>query len=270
MALGPKGPTNQTRTESTSIIMLNPSIDHCIWIKEKGIAFIFIPKVACTSWKLYLYQLMGNKITDSITYKNVHNINSLSLPYVKAMDVVEQNEFKHALENNELRVCGMIREPKARVLSGYLDKVLHHSNPKSSFSKVVIPAIQRQQGISDGRRPTFKEFLDWNIHTEQTNKQKINDHWRPMCHLLGIGDVSIISKDQIKLWDLSQLDIAVKWFNEIFGRELIFPKSQQLGPRQTNKSESKISDYYGREETEKWCMLYERDAILHKKVIAEW
>ena len=247
--------------------MLNPSLDHCIWIEDKRIVFIFIPKVACTSWKLLLWQLLGNQLTEEITYKTVHNGQDLALPYVGKMEKKKQEEFVQEVKNNRLNICGMIREPKARVLSGYLDKVLNHCNPNSSFSRIVIPSIREQQGIEDDRRPTFLEFLKWNLHNDSIRKEQMNDHWRQMHKILGINKLVDLDGDKIKIWDLKEANQATEWFNIEFDKKVKFPSSQHLGPRPTNNSENKIKNYYGDEETKIFELLYNLDVELHWKVV---
>ena len=247
--------------------MINPSLDHCIWIKEKGIVFIYIPKVACTSWKIYLWQIIGNKLSNQITYKTVHNGKHLALPYVGNMKEDEKAIFMHKLREGELIVCGMIRDPKARVLSGYLDKVLNHNNPNSSFSRKVIPSIRAQQKIKGNRRPTFGEFLEWNMNIELIEKGLINDHWRQMHKILGVSSISEINEEYINLWDITHLDTAADWFNKQFDKAIEFPGSQSLGPRPTNNSEKKLEEYYGEREISQFERMYKLDIEMYQAVI---
>ena len=68
----------------------SPSLSHCIWLRNKNIAFIYIPKVACTSWKLFLWQMIDREITDQVTYKTIHNSKKVDLPYVGKMQNTEK------------------------------------------------------------------------------------------------------------------------------------------------------------------------------------
>ncbi|WP_226422846.1 sulfotransferase family 2 domain-containing protein [Synechococcus sp. MU1611] len=246
---------------------MKPSLEHSIWLKDKGIVFIFIPKVACTSWKIFLWQVMGRQLTSNITYKTVHNGQELPLPYVSNMHEMDKIVFRQKLRDGELKVCGMIREPKARVLSGYLDKVLHHRNPNSSFSRIVIPSILSQQEITEERRPTFLEFLNWNIHTNLIKGKQMNDHWRQMHQILGINKMSDLNTSQIMIWDITQQEVASKWFNKQYNTKIEFPNSQSLGHRPTNNSEKKLEKYYNASENEKFNSLYRLDVELHKAII---
>ena len=82
--------------------------------------------------------MMDNEITNQVTYKTIHNANIINLPYVAKMNNKEKSEFLERIKSRQIECCTMIREPKARVLSAYLDKILFHKNLESSFSKIIF------------------------------------------------------------------------------------------------------------------------------------
>ena len=126
---------------------MHPSLEHCIWFQEQEFAFIYLPKVACTSWKLYLWQASGHVLPPNLQYRDVHDPRQLALPYVDIMPTNMQRDFLKKLEQGQVMAMAVIREPRSRVLSAYLDKILLHSNPQSKFSRSVLPAIQNAFGL---------------------------------------------------------------------------------------------------------------------------
>ena len=238
---------------------MQPSLEHSIWFQEQNFAFIYLPKVACTAWKLHLWQASGHAIPADLNYHDVHNPSRLVLPYVAQMPREQQQTYVHKLEQGQLTAMAVIRDPRSRVLSAYLDKILFHSNPESKFSRSVLPAIQTSFGLMAEQRPSFEQFLRWN--QAQPDAQHWNPHWRPMVHLLG-------STDRLRLWPMEQLDSAVRAANRQFNCNLTFPKRQVLGPRQTYKSQTQLEQYYGPLEQTLVNEMYRDDLELHAALVA--
>jgi len=148
----------------------------------------------------------------------------------------------------------VIREPKSRVLSAYLDKILLHSNPQSKFSRRVLPSIQKAFGLRNDQRPSFEQFLQWN--QSQTDIRQWNPHWRPMVHLLG-------STNHLKLWTMKQINSAIQVANKKFDCDLTFPQKDALGPRPTNNSQLRLDQFYGHQEKRLVEEMYAADITLH-------
>tara|TARA_B100001063_G_scaffold16363_1_gene12578 strand:- start:6176 stop:6892 length:717 start_codon:yes stop_codon:yes gene_type:complete len=238
---------------------MQPSLEHSIWFEEQNFAFIYLPKVACTSWKLHLWQASGHAIPADLEYSDVHNPKRLALPYVDQMAREQQQAFLHKLDLGQLTAMAVIRDPRSRVLSAYLDKILFHSNPLSKFSRNVLPAIQTCFGLVAEQRPSFEQFLRWN--QAELDARRWNPHWRPMVHLLG-------HTKRLQLWPMEQLDSAVQAVNKRFNCNLSFPKQQVLGPRQTYKSQTQLEQYYGPLEQTLVNEMYRDDLELHAALVA--
>ena len=233
---------------------MQPSLEHCIWFQEQEFAFIYLPKVACTSWKLYLWQASGNVLPPNLQYRDVHDPRLLALPYVGNMPINRQRDFLNKLEQGQLMAMAVIREPRSRVLSAYLDKILLHSNPQSKFSRSVLPAIQSTFGLATEQRPSFEQFLSWN--RAQPDVQHWNPHWRPMVHLLG-------STERLQLWTMEAISSAVRAANKRFNCDLSFPHRQALGHRPTNNSQLQLEQFYGQQEKTLIKEMYWEDIQLH-------
>ena len=74
---------------------------------------------------------------------------------------------------------------KPGVLSAYLDKILFHKNPESSFSKIILPEIREYHNLNNEQRPSFHNFLSWNKYISIEKGLMMNDHWQPMSEILG-------------------------------------------------------------------------------------
>ena len=184
-----------------SLVPIQPSLQHSIWFQEQNFAFNYLLKVACTAWKLHLWQVSGHVIPADLNYHDVHNPGRLVLPYVAQMPKEQQLAYLHKLEEGPLTAMAVILDPRSRVLSAYLDKILFHSNPESKFSRSVLPAIQTSFGLAAEQPPSFEQFLCWN--QAQPHAQQWNPHWRPMVHLMG-------STERLQFWPMEQLDSAVR------------------------------------------------------------
>ena len=242
--------------------MISPSPEHSILIKEANMCFVYIPKTACTSWKLFIWKILGNEILPELTYKDVHNQRVIELPYIDRMDEAAKKEHYETIRNKEMKITAIIREPKARVLSAYLDKIYNHKNPRSSFSTSIIPEIQKFHGLEKGVKPSFKEFLQWNI--EISKDRILNDHWRPSHEIIGINTKDDLMDKNISLFTMNNQQALVDLINSRTGQMIKFPKKDELGKRPVNESERKLEAYYQEEECKLFEMIYKKDIELYK------
>ena len=237
---------------------MEPSLEHCIWFKDQAFAFIYLPKVACTSWKLFLWQASGQRLPPGLGYRGVHDPSQLALPYVERMPIAQQRTFLHELAAGQITAVSVVREPRSRVLSAFLDKILLHRNPLSHFNQKVLPAIQEMFGLRQDERPSFEQFLRWN--QSQVDRSEWNPHWRPMVNLLGHPGL-------LELWPMDRMDQAILRVNQYFGREVTFPGREALGPRRTYNSQTKINQFYGPSESKLVEEMYSDDLQLHASLI---
>ena len=238
---------------------MQPSLEHCIWFRDQAFAFIYLPKVACTSWKLFLWQASGHILPPGLQYRDVHDASRLSLPYVGQMPTSQQQDFLKELAAQRIKAAAVIREPRSRVLSAYLDKILLHSNPQSKFSRTVLPAIQRVYALKPGQRPSFEQFLRWN--QSHVDRRQWNPHWRPMVDLLG-------TPQGLELWPMERIDAAAQSVNRHLGSQVAFPQRQALGPRLTHNSQTKLDQFYGPSELTLVEEMYRDDLKLHAELVA--
>jgi hypothetical protein len=220
-----------------------PSPEHTIWLESHGVAFVYLPKVACTSWKLFLARSIDpdSRGGETLSYAEVHRPDVLPLPYLSGMPASSQERFRAGVKAGSIRLLAVVREPRQRILSAYLDKIRDHANPESFFSREVMPAIRRHHRLGPEQRPDLEQFLQW-LRDAPPSATTRNDHWRPMGDLLGLDDEAIAAgMPGWTLWTMEAMDTAVEHVRQLLGCSLPFPSRQALGPRPTTGSAERVA-----------------------------
>lgn len=221
-----------------------PSLDHTIWIESHDLAFVYLPKVACTSWKLFFAKSLDPQGRAPDNYADVHRPAVLPLPYVGGMTPIAQARFREGVKQGSIRLFAVIRKPRERILSAYLDKILLHENPNSFFSREVMPAICRHHHLEEGRRPDLEQFLRW-LREAPTSAVTNNDHWRPMSTLLGLTDEAITTgMVGWTIGTMEEMGTAVAHLQKLLGHSIPFPRRQALGPRPTTGSAERMASMF--------------------------
>lgn len=248
-----------------------PSPEHTIWLRDHQAAFVYLPKVACTSWKLFLGEALG-LTRETITYANVHNGAALPLPYLSNESSKEQQRFYTEVGNGTIKLFSVLREPRERALSAYLDKIQLHNNPNSYFSQTVLPEIQEFHGLSTGAIPDFAQFLEW-IQANRSSHCS-NDHWKPMCQLLGLtlnsNGSSTTAADlpgHWHLWTMPQMPEAAATIGKLLSYSGNFPSREVLGERPNRNSSKHLNDHLTDAVDQLLRQIYEQDLLLYKAVL---
>ena len=219
--------------------VFHPSSDHSIWLRSQAAVFVYLPKVACTSWKLHLAAALGVQAHQEISYKTLHNPEALPLPYVARLSEPERQQFNSQQQSSDFRYFTVMRDPRERAVSAYRDKILLHANPQSFFSLQVLPSIQAHAGLADGSKPSFEQFLRWLQESPDPATQ--NDHWCPMTRLLGLqGHAAFPASWQC--WPMASMEQAVQAINALLGFDQPFPGREALGPRPDRQSRAAMPD----------------------------
>lgn len=239
-----------------------PSAGHTIWLSAHGAAFVYLPKVACTSWKLFLARALHLPLPASLPLADVHNRTLVPLPYVDRLSSDKQQRFNQDLQSGRICLLAVIREPRERVLSAYLDKIWLHRNPLSHFSQVVLPEIRKALKLDDDARPSFLEFLNW-VQGQQSSTCT-NDHWHPQSALLGAAE----ALPSCRLWPMERMSEAVAHLQQLLGYSSPFPGREDLAPRTSSGSNEKLDVYFTPEVEALFQTIYAADIDLHKRLIS--
>lgn len=244
-----------------SLICALPSAEHTIWIERHALAFVYIPKVACTSWKLFFYQYLYGGLPAGLAYSQVHDAEKLPLPYVSILNSTQYATYQHAVANHGATFFSVIRDPIQRVLSAFLDKILYHTNTRSFFSECVIPEIFAHHSLSNVKKPTFLQFLQWLTESESSHVD--NDHWRPMTRILA----GFPESTKCELWPMTKMHLAVDAVNQHLGSSIVFPSRESLGPRTSTRSDQLISHFFCSDSRRLFESYYRSDLELYHRVL---
>jgi hypothetical protein len=238
-----------------------PSFGHTIWLQQQHVAFVYVPKVACTSWKLFLARALGLPLPNPLPLGAIHNRELVKLPYVSSLEVSDQRRFQADLRDGQIELLAIIREPRQRVLSAYLDKVWLHRNPQSYFSQVVLPELQQQLGLGPLERPNFLQFLQW--LQQGLSSSCSNDHWLPQRQLIGTAE----ALPRHQLWPMTQMEHALRHLQARLQTDLPFPGREELEPRQSSGSGLKLQESFTAEVEAAFSRLYSEDLQLYDGLI---
>ena len=243
--------------------MTAPSSNHTIWLRPHAAAFVYLPKVACTSWKLHLAAALGIQASEPLSYKNLHNPEVLPLPYLARLSAEEQEILAMQQQSSSFRYFTVMRDPRERAVSGYRDKILLHANPHSFFSLQVLPSIQAHSGLPADEKPSFEQFLRWIQESEDPATQ--NDHWLPTTRLLGLAPGEGIPENW-RFWTMDAMSDAVASMNQLLGFERAFPEREALGPRPDRRSKAAMPDLISAEAELLLQSLYGDDLALYAAI----
>ena len=169
--------------------------------EQSNVAYVPVPKVACTSWKvLFITRVAGN-----ISFPKLHPHNRT---FVKTMGVqtikLPIKQVKKRLKH--LKVFAFVRHPLARLLSAYINKMgttkfqRRYGEAIYNETKYRIPG-PHEQNKTEIPVP-FRVFVKYVIATKG-DKATFNVHWRPLishlhpCHIHYdfIGKLETIQND---------------------------------------------------------------------------
>ncbi len=243
--------------------VFHPSPAHAIWLRPHAAVFVYLPKVACTSWKLHLASALQVQPTQQLSFATVHNPDVLPLPYLSRLTTQEREQLQQLQQSPEFRYYAVMRDPRERAVSAYRDKILLHTNPHSFFSQQVLPAIQSYAGLPVDRKPTFVQFLRW--IQDSSDPATENDHWCPMSQLLGLHGYQTIPK-QWNCWPMSSMSQAVRTINGFFGLNQPLPDRNALGARPDRRSAVAMNSLLNDETNSLLSSIYREDISLYSSM----
>ncbi len=222
-----------------------------ISLKNKYV-YVGLPKVACTTIKssLSVYELRESGVPAETVQRYRRNphmpVNEMvfTKPYQLGKEL-----FEKTLATPEITVFCFVRNPYARVLSAYLDKVQRKEPQINSIRKElaelrgVAPSEATVGGVS------FEEFLLATRKKAETGK--VDRHWRPQAlHLC----TDIISYDFVGRLETFENDI------DYLLERLTLPELEivRRDPHRTNANE-KLSEFYDARTLDLVREIYDRD-----------
>jgi hypothetical protein len=137
-------------------------------IPEYKLIFFTFPKVACSEWKLMFMRMNGNP--DWCVSRDPHDLKKNK---IKTLQDYAPEMATAMMTSPEWTKAAILREPKERVLSAFLDKAVNGNFYVKDCCKHLPNENLKMQCIRNAKK--FDSFL----HFVTEYKECFNDHWEP-------------------------------------------------------------------------------------------
>ncbi|XP_028987516.1 carbohydrate sulfotransferase 12-like [Betta splendens] len=194
-------------------------LDNFIVDDARGIIYCYIPKVACTSWKRFMFVLKQNKLDlDLMSLPDFFHTDNFTL-----LSSFSRAEIRAKLKHYTKFL--FVRDPFVRLISAYRDKI---QNYEDYYEKIAYSILHRYGNLSQssqtatkafasGVRPSFYNFVQY-LLDPQTQKQPFDPHWNQMHRLCQpcliqydfIGHEETLQEDADFLLKILDLDSDIK------------------------------------------------------------
>jgi len=220
---------------------------------DKKFIYLSVPKCGCSSVKVFLRVLYGQPLADA--QSNPHSTDKS--PFIVLDNEDNVNEMiRFYISNPGTFVFSLIRDPRQRVLSAFLNKFKYADDAtRTLFAKQLFNVCKDDEALSLAKDLDFGKFL---LNISKCEPLAMNEHWRPMTNqILGL-------KDHIKLFNLADS-------NDLFERILKTKSDSKLSkdfrftPHSTN-SKNLLSDYFTEEAEELFRSIYIDDIKLFSAI----
>jgi hypothetical protein len=198
-----------------------------IVVESHKLIFFWIPKAGCTTFKHLFRRIMG--YSDWKTNANVHYPKTNGLKYLNQYSLQEATEM---MNSNEYTRAIVLRDPKERFLSAYLDKAVAKNG-----SFVVLACCHKEKTCREQTKTLASFFkLTTSCHNPHWRPQgfRIDEKFVPTLDFIGhMGDIGMDAKallESIGAWD----DYGKSSWGP-FGNESIFA-SRSDSSHSTSKS----------------------------------
>jgi hypothetical protein len=206
-------------------------------LEDHKLVFIWFPKVGCTVWKRLFRRMMG--YTDWNT-KNPHPANENGLV---VLDDLDPDQVTRILNAPDWTVVMILRDPKDRLLSAYLDKIVR------AEGKCIRRCCNFNDACMNHSRtlPGFVELIP----------RCPNVHWRPQALFVPnnvlpvvdfVGHMETIQQDAKRL--LTRLGVWQEFGQSgwgVHGNESIFASKSHVEHSTSNDMtdmKSRLAKYY--------------------------
>lgn len=208
--------THQTYNDLLRNVHISPDLK---------IIYLSVPKCACSSIKIYLRTMYGEDFR-SVKSDPHSRQNSVLL---KIDDIGGMSEFARLVSSDDVFTFSVVRDPRSRVLSAFLNKFIHsNESTRLIFGRQLFDNLSDSDIIEAIDKLQFNSFLS---QIRGAGPLRLNEHWRPMYNqLLGLACSGI---------SLFRLDDIPKLFGSlptISGLNSILPEDFSFSPHLTNAS----------------------------------
>ncbi|MEP4039199.1 sulfotransferase family 2 domain-containing protein [Pseudophaeobacter sp.] len=202
-----------------------------VFLEKYKIFYAAVPKTGCTSLKLAFFELENGFPFRSFwangASKHIHNVGYRTR---------ERSEFPEARIKDYHRIA-FVREPIARLLSAYGNRVIHHQELSLNKAAAGLEEYKLEP------TPDLDQFIDRFIDYRKAHSSILH-HTLPSSDFLGM-DPSYYHR----IYTLSEMDQFASDMSERTGQEVKVGRSQTHGPKfkvedLTTKQQQKIREFY--------------------------
>lgn len=222
---------------------------NAIYLPQKRLVFVYVPKVACTNWKAIL-RFLNSGAEDYLNPQLAHDRQHSGLIYLNSVPEAEQ-----VLHNPAVKKYAFVRNPYSRVLSAFLNKFSEKvCREEPHFNRVYqeVAAYKEAHKLDpDQEGITFYAFLHWLRYAETT--LTFDEHWLPQTQIIG-EDLSLYEN----VGHFESLDTDARSVLDAIGFEGPFPTQTDVKFKPTNAI-AKLRAYYGEREQALVREIYRKD-----------
>ena len=207
---------------------------------ESRSAYFEVPKTGCTAVK-FLLLLEKDSNNYDLEATQIHNETQKQLPRLRYQEpgIVDEILF------GDFQRFAFVRDPKTRVLSAYLDKIMNNSWERNR----LLPGL----GLTNNKIISFAEFID-RIASLEDNKRDI--HFASQSRLIG---VPFIKFDYIGKFETFSEDFEYLK-NNLLKAKTPINFSKKTKHHSTNVN-ARYSEFYTKELEHKVSVIYHEDFL---------
>ena len=227
--------------------------DNFIFLEEQNLVFGYVPKVACTNWKVLIRRLQGHS-----DYGNMSIAHDREKSGFRYLSPASEADLEILMDKNVQKIA-FVRNPYSRILSAYLDKIDRINKGKNTagnnehFVSVYNDIVKyRERTLRNSlthkvfgrfaRSPKepvdFLTFLMW-IRDKRSHSWLAQDeHWTPQTEILQFPSIKIDFLGRFENL-ASDAEVALK----MMGANFDFPSQNDIGFKATGAA-SQMQQYY--------------------------
>lgn len=195
---------------------------------ERHVCYFETPKVACTSIKKYMQDTASG---EALHYENKSRVHDRASSPIRPLSERSDDEVEAVFWGPVSRFT-FVRNPYARLLSGYLDKIVNNDWERGRH----LPLL----GFERTARPSLLEFL---VALRQRPEPKRDIHFWTQAQLVAAGDIAF---DMIGRFECFDEDFH-RLKQDFFGDSSV-ANYAEFGKHHASGASEKISQYFGAEE----------------------
>ena len=243
--------------------------------EASGLIFCWMPKVACTSFKVWLRRLAG--VADPLDLKTLHASKGSGLTTLADFPPLERVRLL-----TSLRRAVFVRDPWTRLLSAYLNKFVEEpearrrgwlkellrplrdggaargGGARGAAARAAHGALVAEAEASPEAQPSFATFLAVLEASAAARPALMNEHWAPQADLCSLQTLRYDFVGEMR-----SLAADVQALGSLLGLEVLLPQGSDYGWQGNRNASRQLAHHYtSRALVARVARVYARDAAL--------